>query len=52
VHDGPVRELAIQLGVRGGGADDPLADGIVLSVGTYSGRAPTDLWEWLRAKGA
>lgn len=48
--DGTARELAEKSGVRGG--EEPIGTGLVLPVTTYSGRAPGDLWEWLRKKGA
>ncbi len=47
--DGAAQELAESAGVRGG--DDQIGTGLVLPVTTYSGRAPTALWDWLRRKG-
>lgn len=50
VYQGSARDLAESAGVRGG--DDYVGTGLVLPVTTYSGRAPSDLWDWLRQKGA
>ncbi|WP_146196928.1 hypothetical protein [Achromobacter pulmonis] len=47
VYDGISRELAEKLGMRG---DPFISSGLVLPVSSYSGRAPTDLWEWLRLR--
>ncbi len=47
--DGPAQDLAEKAGVRGG--DEKVGTGLVLPVTTYSGRAPSALWDWLRAKG-
>ena len=49
VFDGSTQELAEKAGIRGG--DDRIGTGLALSVTTYSGRAPTGLWDWLKAKG-
>lgn len=48
VYDGALRDLAEKAGVRGG--DEQIGAGIVLPVTTYSGRANTALWDWLRRK--
>lgn len=50
VYEGGTRDLAESAGVRG--ADNKIGLGLVLPVTTYSGRAPSALWEWLREKGA
>jgi nicotinamidase-related amidase len=50
VYDGPGQELAEKAGVRSGA--EQIGTGLVLPVTTYSGRAPSPLWDWLRAKGA
>jgi hypothetical protein len=50
VYDGAARELAEKAGVRSG--DEQIGTGLVLPVTTYSGRAPSTLWDWLRRKGA
>jgi hypothetical protein len=47
-YDGPGQELAEKAGVRSG--DEQIGTGLVLPVTTYSGRAPTGLWDWLRKK--
>lgn len=47
--DGVAQDLAERVGVRGG--DERIGTGLVLPVTTYSGRAPSSLWDWLRAKG-
>lgn len=49
VFNGTTQELAEQAGIRGG--DNQIGTGLALSVTTYSGRAKTDLWDWLKAKG-
>lgn len=49
VFDGTTQELAERAGIRGG--DDRIGTGLALSVTTYSGRASTGLWDWLKAKG-
>ena len=49
VFEGTTQELAEKAGIRGG--DDRLGTGLALSVTTYSGRANTGLWEWLKGKG-
>jgi hypothetical protein len=46
---GATQELAEKAGIRGG--DDRIGTGLVLSVTTYSGRAPTGLWDWLKEQG-
>lgn len=40
------QELSQKLGLLG---DSPI-NGIVVSVGSYFGRAPLSVWEWLAAK--
>ena len=49
-YDGPGQELAERAGVRSG--KEQIGTGLVLPVTTYSGRAPSPLWDWLRRKGA
>ena len=49
VFDGPANDLAEQAGIR---SISVIANGLVLPVTTYSGRAPSTLWDWLRDKGA
>jgi hypothetical protein len=49
-YDGPGQELAERAGIRGG--EDRIGTGLVLPVTTYSGRASSTLWDWLRGKGA
>lgn len=49
VYEGTTQELAEKAGIRGG--DDRIGTGLALAVTTYSGRANTGLWEWLKAKG-
>jgi hypothetical protein len=48
-YEGTARELAEKVGIRGG--DDRIGTGLALPVTTYSGRAPSALWEWLSKKG-
>jgi hypothetical protein len=47
--EGSTQDLAEKAGIRGG--DAQIGTGLVLSVSTYSGRAPTELWDWFKAKG-
>jgi hypothetical protein len=49
-YEGPAQDLAERAGIRSG--EHQIGTGLVLPVTTYSGRAPTTLWDWLRAKGA
>jgi hypothetical protein len=48
IFDGTARELAEKAGIRGG--EERLGNGLALAVTTYSGRAPSGLWEWLARK--
>jgi len=48
-YDGLAQEFAEAAGIRGG--DKVVGTGLVLPVSTYSGRAPSTLWDWLRSKG-
>lgn len=41
------QELAMKLGIS---ADPPVSTAIVLSVTSYFGRAPLNIWEWLLTK--
>jgi hypothetical protein len=41
------QELAIKLNIS---VESPTSIGIVLSVNSYFGRAPLNVWEWLTAK--
>lgn len=43
--DGTARALSETLGIR----DGSIGAGIVFPTTNYSGRAPRDIWEWLRA---
>lgn len=43
--DGTARALSEILGIR----DGSIGTGIVFPTTNYSGRAPRDIWEWLRA---
>jgi hypothetical protein len=42
---GTSQDLAEKLGIRSGN----VGAGIVIPISNYSGRAPSDTWEWLRA---
>jgi hypothetical protein len=44
VFDGTARELADKLGIRKGIS----GSGLVCSISNYSGRANSEVWEWLR----
>jgi hypothetical protein len=48
-YDGPAQDLAEKAGVRSG--EERVGTGLVLPVTTYSGRAPSNLWDWFRRKG-
>ena len=43
-YNGTTRELAEKIGVRQGTS----GTGLVVSITGYSGRAPGDIWEWLK----
>ena len=45
--DGPAGDLADKLGIRG---DPHVGTGLVLTLGSYGGRAPSSLWEWIKAQ--
>jgi hypothetical protein len=45
--DGISSDLAEKLQIR---TDPHIGTGLVFPVGAYSGRAPTDVWEWLRLR--
>lgn len=42
--EGTTQQLAEKLGIR----DGKNGTGLVAPIGNYSGRASTDLWEWLK----
>lgn len=42
--DGTTRQLAELLGIRGGES----GSGIVCAISSYSGRQPSEIWEWLK----
>ena len=42
--DGTAREFAEVLGIRSG----ETSSGIVCAISSYSGRQPTEVWEWLK----
>lgn len=45
--EGPAGKLADQFGIRG---DPFVGNGLVLALGSYAGRAPSALWEWIKAR--
>lgn len=47
-YEGTPTDLAQKLGIRG---DPHVGSGLVMTFGTYSGRAPSTFWEWLKARG-
>ena len=49
VYEGTGLDLAERAGIRSG--EDRVGTGLVLPVTTYSGRAPTTFWDWLKGKG-
>lgn len=46
-HDGPTQQFAEQLGIR---RHNTGATGVAFPISNYSGRAPADLWEWLKER--
>lgn len=44
--NGPAKALSDQLGISDGSS----GLGVVASIASYYGRAPTDFWEWLKIK--
>jgi hypothetical protein len=49
-YDGVGQDLAETAGIRSG--DQRLGTGLVMPITTYSGRAPTTLWDWLKTREA
>lgn len=45
--DGTAVELSNKLGITPDGAN---GTGIVLAVASYYGRAPVDIWEWVKSR--
>ncbi|WGR90995.1 hypothetical protein MTX26_10125 [Bradyrhizobium sp. ISRA443] len=45
-YNGTARELADKLGIREG----TTGSGLVVSFDGYSGRAPSDFWEWMKVQ--
>lgn len=45
--EGPPSDLADKLGIRG---DPHVGTGLVLTLGSYGGRAPSALWDWIKAR--
>lgn len=45
-YDGTARELSEDVGIMKGGN----VTGVVTSVASYYGLAPTDLWEWMKTR--
>lgn len=43
---GTTKELSDRLGITSGES----GTGLVLSITNYYGRAPTDIWEWMKVK--
>lgn len=46
--DGTPRELSDKLGIHSG----ETGSGIVVAVSAWGGRAPKDVWDWLKANGS
>ncbi|MGD1323493.1 hypothetical protein ACNHE5_00795 [Pandoraea pnomenusa] len=46
-YDGLTMPLAEKIGIRG---DPHVGSGLVVAVGSYSGRAPSTLWEWIKLR--
>lgn len=44
-HDGTTRALAEKIGIRG---EQAVGAGIAFPISNYSGRASSDVWEWLQ----
>lgn len=45
-YDGTAKELSDALGITDGSP----GTGVIVSVGSYYGRAPTDIWEWMKVR--
>lgn len=45
--DGITNDLAEKLGIR---SDPHLGTGFVMPIASYSGRAPTPVWDWLKLR--
>ncbi|WP_175902006.1 hypothetical protein [Burkholderia seminalis] len=45
--EGPPGILADKFGIRG---DPHVGTGLVLALGSYGGRAPSSLWDWIKAR--
>jgi hypothetical protein len=45
--DGITHDLAEKLGIR---SDPYVGTGLVIPVASYSGRAPTGVWDWLKLR--
>ena len=43
---GPAQNMSDQLGI----SDGSVANGVVASMGSYFGRAPSNIWDWIKAK--
>lgn len=54
VYDGISKELSNKLGITGQKEEEPIrvSSALVLSIGSYYGRGPSDMWEWLSLKKA
>jgi hypothetical protein len=46
-YDGLSKDIAEAIGIRG---EPKIGSGIVMPITSYSGTAPTSLWEWLDRK--
>lgn len=51
-YEGTTRELSDKIGLTGQakGEQSPVGSGLIVSVTTYYGRGPTEMWEWLRIR--
>lgn len=45
-YGGTAMELSNELGITGG----TIGTGMVASISNYYGRAPTDMWEWIKTR--
>jgi hypothetical protein len=45
-YDGTAKELSDALGIT----DGSVGTGVIVTVGSYYGRAPTDIWEWMKVR--
>lgn len=45
-YNGTAKELSDELGITNGS----VGTGVIVSIGTYYGRASPDMWEWMKVR--